>query len=146
MTDHNMYSEIILMHNRSGHNRHALSGETHAERGHNPSCGDDLTLHLRVVDGIIESASYTGSGCALSQASISIMIDLITGMDVDSAKNLANDFFNMARGETISPEAEEALQDAMAFQNIAKMPARTKCGTLGWHCLTASIEADGEQQ
>lgn len=134
-----LYTELILMHNRSGHNKHELDHETHSERGHNPNCGDDLTLHLRLSNGVIEDASFTGAGCALSQASISIMIDLIRGKTEEEAKKMAEDFLKMARGETVQEADEQQLQDAVVFKGISKMPARTKCGTLGWNCLKTSL-------
>ena len=134
-----MYTEIILSHNKSGHNKREVPLLTVVERGHNPNCGDDLTLQLRVEEGTIVDAGFLGSGCAISQSSMSIMIDLVKGRPVDWALALVDDFFLYVHGEAISPEALERLEDAQAFGGLSKMPARIKCGTLGWHCLKTSL-------
>jgi nitrogen fixation NifU-like protein len=130
-----MYSTIILDHNKSKHNKYALENPSCLERGHNPNCGDDLTLQLKVENGVIVKAAYLGSGCAISQASMSIMIDLITHKTVEEGKALAEIFFKMVRGQGITDEEKEALEDSIAFEGLNLMPARAKCGTLGWHCL-----------
>jgi len=140
----NLYTELIMMHNRSGHNRHALPVVTHVERGHNPNCGDDLTLQLFVEDGIVKDAAYLGQGCAISQAAMSIMIDLVKGKPVSEAKTLAGYYLGMIRGETLTEAHRDELADAIVFESLSKMPARVKCGTLGWHCLEVSL-ADAEE-
>lgn len=134
------YTELIMFHNRSGHNKRALAAPDYVERGHNPSCGDDLTLQLRVTEGLISEAAFIGSGCAISQASMSIMIDLVTHKSLEVAQDLVKTYLSMIRGETLSEDALDALQDAQVFSGLAKMPARVKCGTLGWHCLGVIID------
>lgn len=131
----NIYSTLILDHNRSKHNKRELNNPDHIERGHNPSCGDDLTLQVNIVDGLVSEAAYIGTGCAISQASMSIMIDIVKGLPVDKAKKLAESFFKMVQGQEITDEEKETLEDAVAFDGLHLMPARAKCGTLGWHCL-----------
>lgn len=135
-----LYTEVILEHNKSKHNRYVLSGATQAERGHNPNCGDDLTLFLEVRDDIVQNASYAGSGCAISQASMSIMIDQIKGQPLFSVRQQLELFFKMIRGEDLSESEQEQLGDAWLFAHLSGMPARVKCGTLGWHCLKTCIE------
>lgn len=135
-----LYTEIILEHNKSKHNHRELEEPLLVERGHNPSCGDDLTLQLVVEEGVIKEAAYIGLGCAISQASMSIMIDMITGVEVEKAKILASIFFRMIRGEEVSDEELEDLEDAVIFESLKKMPARAKCGTLSWHCLDESLK------
>lgn len=134
-----LYTEIILEHNKSKHNKRELERPDTVERGHNPNCGDDLTLQLIVDKGIIKDAAYLGSGCAISQASMSIMIDMVKGLEVEEAKKKAEVFFKMVRGAEISEEEEELLEDASMFESLSKMPARAKCGTLSWHCLDVSL-------
>ena len=131
----NMYSTLILDHNKSKHNKYALDNPSCIERGHNPNCGDDLTLQLKIENDVIVKAAYLGSGCAISQASMSIMIDLITDKRVEEGRALAETFFKMVRGQDLNDKERETLEDALAFEGLNLMPARAKCGTLGWHCL-----------
>ncbi|WP_430885022.1 Fe-S cluster assembly sulfur transfer protein SufU [Fusibacter sp. JL216-2] len=134
-----MYTEIILEHNRNSPHKGQLETVTHTERGHNPNCGDDLTLHLEVEEGLIKNAKFTGTGCAISQASMSIMIDLILGQDKETALTLTDLYSKMIKGHELSPEDKNQLQDAQIFETLSKMPARVKCGTLGWHCLRVAL-------
>ena len=133
----NLYTELIMSHNRSGHNKHVLEHASHIERGHNPNCGDDLTLQVELDEAgeTIKDAAFLGSGCAISQASMSIMIDLVKGKPVAEANHLAEIYLNMVRGVKLTETQMEELEDAVAFEGLSKMPARVKCGTLGWHCL-----------
>lgn len=135
-----MYSEMILEHNKSGHNKRELSTADYAERGHNPNCGDDLTLLVKMDGNIIADASFLGSGCAISQASMSMMIDYIKGKTLDKAKATTDIFLNMIKTGDTSEEDEEVLEDFIMFKNLSNMPARVKCGTLGWHCLKVVID------
>lgn len=135
-----IYSELILEHNKSGHNKRTLEGPDRVERGHNPNCGDDLTLQVKLEDGIIKDAAFIGSGCAISQASMSIMIDMVRGEKIEVAQTKAENFVRMIRGETLTEAEMEDLEDAIAFESLKKMPARAKCGTLGWHCLEESLK------
>lgn len=135
-----MYTEVIMMHNRSAHNKGVLSTATAMERGHNPNCGDDLTLFLEVKDNLVVDAKYAGSGCAISQASVSIMIDMIKGLSVEEAKSKADLFLRMIRGETLTETDKTDLGDAVIFEGLSHMPARVKCGTLGWHCLQVTLD------
>lgn len=130
-----MYSEMILEHNRSGHNKREINGADFIERGHNPSCGDDLTLLVKLDGDTITDASFIGSGCAISQASMSMMIDFVKGKTISEARDTAETFFYMIKTGELTDEEEEALGDFVMFKNLSNMPARVKCGTLGWHCL-----------
>lgn len=134
-----LYTEIIMMHNKSKHNHHSLEHPTAMERGNNPNCGDDLTLLVEVEEGVVKDASYQGSGCAISQASMSIMIDQIKGLTIEAAKERAAVFFKMIRGQSLEEAEVEALGDAAIFETLSQMPARVKCGTLGWHCLDVAL-------
>ena len=104
----------------------------------NPSCGDKITLNLNVQDGKIADASYVGSGCAISQASCDMMIDLILGKTEDEAKRLCDIFMRMITGSVSDAELEE-LDEAAALQDIAKMPARVKCAELGWRTMKEAL-------
>lgn len=131
---------MILEESRNTHNKHVLEGATAAEKGHNPSCGDEITLQLKVKDGVIEDAAFVGVGCAISQASTSMMIDLIRGKSLEEAKKLAEVFIGMIKKEVTDEEELEVLEDAMAFQNISNLPARVKCAVLAWHTLSEIIK------
>lgn len=135
-----IYSELILEHNKSKHNKHEVHEPDAIERGHNPNCGDDLTLQIKVKDGMIIDAGYLGTGCAISQASMSIMIDMVKGMSLEEAREKAQTFFKMIQGGELTDDEMESLEDAIAFESLNKMPARAKCGTLGWHCLDEGIK------
>lgn len=136
----NLYTEIIMEHNASKHNKRHVPGADVVEAGHNPSCGDEIKLELKVKDGMIEDAGFTGVGCAISQASTSIMIDLIKGKTVKEAKHLVDTFLGMIKREITDDDKLEELEDALAFKNISNMPARVKCAVLAWHTLDEAIE------
>ncbi len=135
-----IYTQLIMEHNRSAHNRKQLKDPDLSERGHNPSCGDDITLDIKLEDGIIKDASFHGHGCAISQASTSIMIDLIKDKKVKDALNLVEIFIGMIKKEITDEKELEMLEDAVAFQNISNMPARVKCAVLAWHTLKEAIK------
>ena len=143
MTLDDIYTELIAEHSRNPEHRHHLKNPTLTERGHNPSCGDDITLELEVADGKITDASFTGAGCAISQASTDMMIELLKGKTVDDAKKLANLFLAMIKGDVTDDSQLEDLEDAAALKNIANMPARVKCATLAWHTLNTAIKDHG---
>lgn len=134
-----IYTELIMEHSQSSHNRRHLDHADCMERSHNPSCGDDIVLELKLNGDIIEEASFTGSGCAISQASTSMMIDLITGKSKSEALELINTFIGMIKREITDEEELEKLEDAIVLKNISNMPARVKCAVLAWHTLNEVI-------
>ena len=119
-----LYTEVIGEHSRLPENKGTLSSATVRERGHNPSCGDE-----------IKDAAFTGVGCAISQASTDIMIDLMRGKTVEEAHRLAQLFTSMIKREVTDDAALEELDEAIALKNISNMPARVKCAVLAWHTL-----------
>lgn len=140
-----IYTELILEQSRNKRNRRELENPTHEELGHNPSCGDEITLQIRVEEDLIKDMSYLGHGCAISQASTSIMIDEVKGLKVQEALLLCKKFIAMVKGE-ISDEAElEDLGDAIVFENIQNLPARVKCAVLPWYTLMNMIEKDNTE-
>lgn len=134
-----IYTQLIMEHNKSGHNKKSLLDPDIIERGHNPSCGDDISLHLKLDGNIIKDASFTGVGCAISQASTSMMIDLIKGLTIEESLNLVEIFIGMIKKEITDENKLEKLEDAMVLQNISNMPARVKCAVLAWHTLREAI-------
>ncbi|MFL0248420.1 Fe-S cluster assembly sulfur transfer protein SufU [Candidatus Clostridium stratigraminis] len=135
-----IYTELIMEHSQSAHNRRHLDHVDACERGHNPSCGDDITLEVKFNGDIIEEAAFTGSGCAISQASTSMMIDLITGKSKEEALDLVETFISMIKREITDDVELEKLEDAMVLKNISNMPARVKCAVLAWHTLKEAID------
>ena len=128
-----IYTELIAEHSHATENRRQLPNATIKERGHNPSCGDDITLQLEISDGVIKDAAFTGQGCAISQASTDMMIELLRGKKIDDAKKLAELFIAMIKGKVTDDAELEQLDEAAALKNISNMPARVKCATLAWH-------------
>ncbi len=136
----NIYTELIAEHSQSKENRRLLEHATIKERGHNPSCGDEITLELEIADGVIKDAAFSGAGCAISQASTDMMIELMRGKKIDEAKRLAELFIDMIHGDVTDDNELAELDEAAALKNISTMPARVKCATLAWHTLDTAIK------
>ena len=134
MENSTFYSEILTDHNLHPVHKHELSVCTCSREGINPSCGDDIILNLKLENGRITDGSYTGSGCAISQASADIMLDLVIGKTVDEANHLHDLFMKMIKDSVTEDELEE-LEEAGALQDISHMPARVKCAVLGWRTM-----------
>ncbi|ABY93588.1 FeS assembly scaffold apoprotein IscU [Thermoanaerobacter thermohydrosulfuricus] len=133
MSDLNqLYSEVIMEHYENSPHRRELKDATHKERGHNPLCGDDITLYLKMNGDIIEDASFTGHGCAISQASTSMMIDLIKGKDKKEALRLVQEFIDMIHKKDVNLDE---LGDAQVLHGVSDFPARVKCALLAWKTL-----------
>ena len=137
-----LYTEVIGEHSRSPENKGELAAATVRERGHNPSCGDEITLELQIENDIIKDAAFTGVGCAISQASTDIMIDLMRGKTVEEAQRLAQLFTSMIKREVTDDAALEELDEAIALKNISNMPERVKCAVLAWHTLEDVLKKD----
>ena len=135
-----IYTELIAEHSQSRDNRRRLEHATITERGHNPSCGDEITLELEVADGVIKDAAFSGAGCAISQASTDMMIELLRGKSVDEARRLAELFIKMIQGEVTDDAELDELDEAAALKNISTMPARVKCATLAWHTFDTAVK------
>lgn len=129
-----LYREILNEHNINPSHKTDLPDANIQLNGVNPSCGDNITLNLKVENGIITDGSFTGSGCAVSQASCDMMLDLVIGKTIEEAEKLDDIFMEMIRGEA-SEENIEKLDEAAALQDISKMPARVKCAVLGWRTM-----------
>ncbi len=134
-----VYTELIMEHNKNSRNKHSLEDADLSEHGHNPNCGDDITLELKLEGDTISEAAFTGSGCAISQASTSIMIDLIKGKSIEEALDLVETFIAMIKKDIEDQQELRKLKDAMALKNISNMPARVKCAVLSWHTLKEAL-------
>ena len=134
-------NEIITDHNIHPVHKKKIEGANLSLEGVNPSCGDDITLSLKVENGEVVDGGFEGDGCAISQASADMMLDLIIGRSVDEAKRLGEIFHRMITG-SITEEEHEELEEAGILQDIAHMPARTKCAVLGWHTMDEMLKED----
>ena len=138
----NLYGSASFMeHNTHPDYKYEMDAPTHTHDGINPSCGDELTLSLRVENGVIVEAAFTGHACAISQASADIMAELITDETVEEAKRLSGLFLAMIRGEELSEEDFEDLDEAAQLKDISHMPARVKCAELAWRTLDGMLDA-----
>jgi nitrogen fixation NifU-like protein len=141
-----MYQQIILDHYKNPQHR-GLPENFDAEVHHvNPTCGDEVTLRVKVADGAIAELGWEGEGCSISQASTSVMSELVTGKPVEDAIALQQKFLELmqSRGEAELTDAdEEELEDAVAFEGVSKYPARVKCALLGWMAMKSAVAEAG---
>ncbi|MHB8340161.1 MAG: Fe-S cluster assembly sulfur transfer protein SufU [Mycobacteriales bacterium] len=126
-----LYQEIILDHYRHPRHRGLRDGDVEVHHV-NPTCGDEVTLRVRVHDGVVADVSYDGQGCSISQASTSVMTDLVIGKPVPAALAVQATFLAMMASKGEGEPDEEVLEDAVAFRGVARYPARIKCALLGW--------------
>lgn len=138
-----LYREILNEHNLNPVHKVNMDSPTFCLEGVNPSCGDQITLQLKMDGDKITDASFTGSGCAVSQASADMMADLVIGKTKEDALRLADIFDRMIKG-SISEEELEELDEAAALQDISHMPARVKCAMLGWRTVKQMLSAPVE--
>jgi len=136
-----LYQEVILDHSR--HPRHfgKLAGATNTAQGYNPLCGDRVTIYLIVgKDGRIADVKFEGKGCAISQASASLMTDLIVGRSVAEAEKLMAGFVNLVRGEKVEGLNEDDRETLNVMAGVSAFPMRVKCATLAWHTMKSALE------
>ena len=138
------YNELIMEHGMNSYNKKKLNHADFCELGHNPNCGDEISLELKLNGNIIEDMAFTGHGCAISQASTSIMIDTLKGKTIEEAKEIIKTFIEMIKRETKDEVELEKLEDAIAFKNVSNMPARVKCALLAWHTIEDMINKGEE--
>lgn len=135
-----VYNDLIMEHSMNSYNKKKLEGADYSEIGHNPNCGDEITLELKLDGDKIDNMAFTGNGCAISQASTSIMIDTLKGKTIEEAKEIIKTFIEMIKRETIDEEQLKKLEDAIAFRNVSNMPARVKCALLAWHTIEDMLD------
>ena len=135
-----LYTDLILEYNRDKTNKRKIESPTVHEHGHNPSCGDDIDIEAKVENGIITDLAYTGSGCAISQASTAMMAELLQGRTVEEGLRLCRLFLDMIRGKVTDDSKLEELEAAITLKDISQMPVRVKCATLGWQTLEMALE------
>ena len=130
-----VYNDLIMEHSMNSYNKKKLSQVDYSELGHNPNCGDEITLEVKLNGNIIEDMAFSGHGCEISQASTSVMIETIKGKTVEEAKEIIDTFIGMIKREITDEETLNKLEEAIAFQNVSNMPARVKCALLAWHTM-----------
>ena len=134
MSINTFYNEILTEHNLYPYHKKQIENPNLILEGVNPSCGDDLIVQLRVENDIIIDGGFVGDGCAISQASADMMLDLIIGTHTDEALRLADIFIRMIKKDATQEEIDE-LKEAQALQDISHMPSRVKCAVLGWRTV-----------
>ena len=139
MMNNTFYNEILTDHNLHPVHKKKLEDANLVLEGVNPSCGDDIWLKLKVENDEIVDGAFVGDGCAISQASVDMMLELVIGKTKEEALALADLFSRMIKGEAKGEELEP-LEEAMSLSDIAKMPARVKCAVLGWHTMEELLE------
>jgi nitrogen fixation NifU-like protein len=127
-----LYQEIILDHYRHPHHKGLREPYDVQVRHVNPTCGDEVTLRLRVADDVVEDVSYESMGCSISQASASVMTDLVIGKKLPEALGIHDEFLALMQSQGQVEPDEEVLEDAVAFAGVSKYPARIKCALLAW--------------
>ncbi|MVA77214.1 SUF system NifU family Fe-S cluster assembly protein [Auraticoccus sp. F435] len=141
-----MYQEIILDHYRAKHHS-GLRDPYEAEVHHvNPSCGDEVTLRVHLDGDTVRDVSYDGVGCSISQASTSVMTDLVIDRRVDDGLALHDEFLTLMQGKGLVEPDEDRLEDGIAFAGVAKFPARVKCALLGWSAFKDAVLQAGARQ
>ena len=145
MTVDSLYQEIILDHYKNPHHR-GLREPYDAEVHHlNPTCGDEITLRVQLDGDKVKDVSYDSEGCSISQASASVMTDLVIGKDVSTATATYDEFLTLMQSKGQLEPDEEVLEDAIAFAGVSKYPARVKCALLAWMAWRDAVgQARGE--
>jgi nitrogen fixation protein NifU and related proteins len=142
-----MYREIIIDHYKRPQH-HGLPNDFDAEIHHvNPTCGDQVTLRIRIADGTVKDLGWVGEGCSISQASSSVMSDLVVGRSVADALELNEKFLRLMQSQgqaDLTDEEADELGDAVAFEGVSKYPARVKCALLGWMAMKGAVAAAQE--
>lgn len=139
-----LYQEIILDHARHPRHTGTLANATGTAEGHNPLCGDRVKIYVKLgAEGRIEDLKFEGKGCAISQASASLMADMLQGRTKDEAERLAHAFFHMVKGEPGGAMDEDDRERLEVMAGVQQFPMRVKCATLAWHTLESALEGKG---
>jgi len=139
-----LYQEVILDHNKRPRNFHAIDTPTRVAKGHNPLCGDRLTLYVRIDGDRIADVGFEGSGCAISKASASLMTEAVKGKTVVEAEALFDRFHDLVTSPPDEPVSTNGLGKLAVFAGIREYPARVKCASLAWHTMKNAVEDRGE--
>ena len=138
-----LYQEVILDHNRKPRNYGALADANHRADGHNPLCGDRITMTLRVDDGRVGAIAFAGESCAICKASASMLTTTVKGKTRDEAETLIREFREMATGQLDTAQTPHHLGRLTVFAGVRDLPTRVKCAILPWHTLHAALNEAG---
>lgn len=138
MSINNLYRQVIMDHYKNPRNK-GLKGFP-SSRLRNPSCGDDVTVEVKITRGIIEEINHDGKGCSICCSSVSVMSEVLKGKTIEEAKDIILSFYKMIKGEDFE---EEGLDEAIVYQGVSQFPARMKCATISWTALEGLI-GDGD--
>jgi len=139
-----LYQQVILDHNRNPRNYKALEEADRKAEGHNPLCGDRVTIYLKMEGDRIVDATFQGQGCAISTASASMMTQTLKGKTLDEALELFREFHEMVTGACSSTVGDSRLGKLAVFQGVCEFPTRVKCATIAWHTMHAALEGKAE--
>ena len=134
----NLYQEIILDHYKQPRNQGHIENADLILEGKNPFCGDEIKISVTLKNDLVDQVSFEGNGCAISQASASVMTEKIKGKTIDEAEKLVEDFSHMVKGEDMPIDLDD-LDDMAAFQGVSEFPTRVKCALLAWKTLKRGI-------
>lgn len=147
MSDNDLYQEMILDHYKNPRNCHCLEHATNAADGQNPLCGDELTVQLKLDGDKIEDIAFTGMGCAISQASASMMTESLKGKEISVALKVYEKVHRMLTGkspEEYDPNNEVKLGKLQVLEGVSEFPMRVKCASLAWHTMKAALERSND--
>ncbi len=133
-----LYQEVIIDHNRHPRNHYVMTDATHEAKGYNPLCGDKITVYARIRQQVLEAVSFEGCGCAISQASASLMTDAIQGKTVEEAHALFSTFHRLVTSDAELDHSK--LDKLVVLAGVRTFPARVKCATLAWHTMEAALK------
>lgn len=142
-----LYQEVILDHSKKPRHFREMAEANHHADGHNPLCGDRVTVYLHVKGDVVEDVSFKGAGCSISTASASMMADALRGRSVTEVKALFDRFHELVTaepGDTGEAVDEAALGKLAVFAGVSEFPMRVKCATLAWHTMKAALEGDNK--
>ena len=137
-----LYQEVLIDHAKRPRNFHELGPEAVSVEGYNPLCGDRIRIYVARADGVIRELSFTGSGCAISTASASMMTEALRGKTVSEAEHLAERFQKVVTAPAEAPVDDEDLGKLAIFAGVREFPVRVKCATLAWHSLRSALHGD----
>ena len=140
-----LYQEVILDHNKRPRNFKEMGNATHIAEGHNPLCGDRFKIFIRLNGDTIEDVSFSGSGCAISKASASLMTGTIKGTTKQQAEQLFGNVHRMLTGKSTDPEETAELDKLTVLSGVSEYPIRVKCATLAWHAMIAALKGKAEE-
>ena len=135
----NLYRQVILDHHKNPRNKGTSTEDGfHSVHMRNPSCGDDITISVKIVDGVIEEVLQEGIGCAISLSSASVMSEILKGKTLAEAKEITENFYEIVKGEDANEDIE--MDDAVVFTGVANFPARVRCATLAWKAYEQALK------